>query len=252
MDPHLNNSWLLKWGFFFVFIRCCIVVSVVPPSPPLLMNSVCNGTANAPYYQRKLQCPCSDKLPTEHNTTFALLPEEMINKWFFLCILARETKDKPCFKLPFSPQHGGGLEKYVDSMSRDVSEEMKKHADNLTPSHFGEANDSMINRKQRHRKQCEMRDGSGVYQSRWARWKHTGSHDQLAHTLPCWWSGFIHEIQVNSSIPTIIRPAFLQSMLCDCVFPKVIRKEKCPLPAPAFPAESNCQIVQVPQLPACG
>lgn len=104
--------------------------------------------------------------------------------------------------------------------SKDVSKEMKKHADNLTPSHFGEANDSMINRKQRHRKQCEMRDGSGVYQSHWARWKHTGSHAQLAHMLPCWWSGFIHEIQVNSSIPTIICPAFLQSQLCDCVFPK--------------------------------
>lgn len=76
------------------------------------------------------------------------------------------NKRSALFKLYFSPQHGGDLEKYVDSMSRDVSKEMKKHADNLTPSHFGEANDSMINRKQRHRKQCEMRDGSSVYQSR--------------------------------------------------------------------------------------
>lgn len=47
----------------------------------------------------------------------------------------------------------------------DVSEEMKKHADHLTPSHFGEANDSKINRKQRHRKQCETRDTRGIYHS---------------------------------------------------------------------------------------
>lgn len=42
---------------------------------------------------------------------------------------------------------------------------MKKHTDHLTPSHFGETNDSKINRKQRHRKQCETRDDGGVYQS---------------------------------------------------------------------------------------
>lgn len=142
--------------------------------------------------------------------------------YFFWCLVHSRPrhKDQLCLNRLLLPRHGGDLEKYEDSMSKDVSKEMKKHADNLTPSHFGEANDSMINRKQRHRKQCEMRDGSGVYQSHWARWKHTGSHAQLAHTLPCWWSGFIHEIQVNSSIPTIICPAFLQSQFCDCVFPK--------------------------------
>lgn len=42
---------------------------------------------------------------------------------------------------------------------------MKKHADHLTPSHFGEANNSKINRKQRHRKQCETRDTRGIYHS---------------------------------------------------------------------------------------
>lgn len=50
-----------------------------------------------------------------------------------------------------------------------VSAEMKKHRDNLTPSHLSEANDSKINRKQRHRKQSETRDDSGVYQSHRAR-----------------------------------------------------------------------------------
>lgn len=70
--------------------------------------------------------------------------------------------------------HGGiffiGIHRWIACLlSEDVSDEMKKHADNLTPSHFGEANDSKINRKQRHRKQCETRDDSGVYQSNRAR-----------------------------------------------------------------------------------
>lgn len=47
----------------------------------------------------------------------------------------------------------------------DVSDEMKKHTDHLTQSHFGETNDSKINRKQRHRKQCETRDDIGVFLS---------------------------------------------------------------------------------------
>lgn len=38
---------------------------------------------------------------------------------------------------------------------QDVRDEMLQHADHLTPSHFGKANDSNINRKQRHRKQCQ-------------------------------------------------------------------------------------------------
>lgn len=46
---------------------------------------------------------------------------------------------------------------------------MMKHADHLTPSHFGEANDSKINRKQRHRKQCETRDERGIYHSNRAK-----------------------------------------------------------------------------------
>lgn len=50
-------------------------------------------------------------------------------------------------------------------MCEDVSKEMKKRTDHLTPSHFGEKNDSKINRKQRHRKLCETRDDSGVYQN---------------------------------------------------------------------------------------
>lgn len=54
-------------------------------------------------------------------------------------------------------------------LSEHVSDEMKKHQDNLTPSHLSEANDSKINRKQRHRKQCETRDDSGAYQSRRAQ-----------------------------------------------------------------------------------
>lgn len=51
----------------------------------------------------------------------------------------------------------------MSSMFEDVSDEMKKRTDHLTPSHFGETNDK-INRKQRHRKQCETRDDS-VYES---------------------------------------------------------------------------------------
>lgn len=50
---------------------------------------------------------------------------------------------------------------------------MKNHKDHLTHSHFDETNDSMINRKQRHRKQCETRDDSGVYQSNVSTHTHT-------------------------------------------------------------------------------
>lgn len=41
----------------------------------------------------------------------------------------------------------------------DVGDE---ETDHLAPSHFGKTNDSKINRKQRHRKQCETRDDGGV------------------------------------------------------------------------------------------
>lgn len=80
---------------------------------------------------------------------------------------------------------------------------------NLTPSCFASANDSMINRKQRHRKQCEMRDGGGVSHSHWAWWKHTWSR---SHTLT-WWRGVsTHEIlnilKVDSLMPTVIHQDF--------------------------------------------
>lgn len=64
-----------------------------------------------------------------------------------------------CKKFTSGEQAGG--------LFKDVTDEMKKHADNLTPSQFGEANDK-INRKQRHRKLC-----AGVGTTAVSTWKRT-------------------------------------------------------------------------------
>lgn len=70
----------------------------------------------------------------------------------------------------FSVKHGisGGP---AGGLPEGAADEIKKHADNLTPSQFGVANDK-INRKQIHRKLCV-----GVGTTAASTWKHrTHSH----------------------------------------------------------------------------
>lgn len=143
---------------------------------------------------------------------------------------------------------------------------MKKHADNLTPSHFGEANDSKINRKQRHRKHCETRDDSGVYQSSRARWKHSHTHTRHRPSRHLQGSYFLRLQAVRviskfcmidecqqlfvkrlespyllSGVPKVIQKKKRRSVLCVELYQLLL-----------FPPENNCQIMQVPQLPVCG
>lgn len=122
----------------------------------------------------------------------------------------------------------------------DVSDEMKKHTDHLTQSHFGETNDSKINRKQRHRKQCETRDDiDGVFLSNRVRWAHTGTHKE---TLTFGLSFFYH-LEGSWLIPEIA--SFLEltsarevnknccfkeeSFFLMSIVPCLLNKEVCPL-----------------------
>lgn len=128
---------------------------------------------------------------------------------------------------------------------------MKKHADNLTPSHFGEANDSKINRKQRHRKHCETRDDSGVYQSSRARWKHTHTRHRPSRHLQGSYFLRLQAVRVISKFCMIdeCQQLFVKRLESPYLLsgvPKVIqkkKKEKCPLcwtiPAPTFPTREQ-------------
>lgn len=80
----------------------------------------------------------------------------------------------------------------VDSLSGDVGDETKRRVDHLTPSHFGERIDSKINRKQRHRKQCETKDERGVYESSrvsTSSGKHAPAHSRMAFSQSCTFTG---------------------------------------------------------------
>lgn len=65
-------------------------------------------------------------------------------------------------------------------LPEDAADKIKKHADNLTPSQFGVANDK-INRKQRHRKLCV-----GVGTTAVSTWKHR-THSHMAFLVCFYW-----------------------------------------------------------------